>query len=76
MLRSHCGSIAAMPRAYSRVVSTSSAATIQRPGFFVRCAPGMTPELMPRAPRYDSSSSLLTPMLPSRPASIARCSCS
>ena len=31
---------------------------------------------MPRAPRYQSSSSLLQPMLPSRPASMDRCTCS
>ena len=36
----HCGSMLAMPRPNSRVVSTSSATTIQRPGFLLRCAPG------------------------------------
>ncbi len=37
---SHCGSMLARPRPYSREVSTNSAATIQRPGFLDRCAPG------------------------------------
>ena len=47
----HSGSIFARQRAYSRLVSTSSAAITQRPAFFASTEPGHRKNLIPRAPR-------------------------